>query len=376
MIIILSGSIGRLPLGGHAWVDMQYMAGLREMGHEVFYTEECGEESWVYNWETEQLTTDLAYPSAYVRDCLQSLDMQDKWIYRAGEQSLGMSAEELRELCSRADLFIVRAVPLPRWRPEYMWPRRRIFIDADPGFTQISILNGHPELIDTIERCDRLFTIGQCIGEASCPIPTVGREWVKTVPPVSLTHWPVAEYNPAMHFTSIMQWRGFRDVTYEGIAYGQKDREFPKYVDLPMQTAQPFEIALIGNPPQDLGKHGWRVIPGWLPSRTPESYRAYIQGSRAEFGVAKHGYVKMQGGWFSDRSVCYLASGRPVLVEDTGLADWLPVGEGVVTFRDVSTALCGIEAINANYDQHRRAARLLAEEYFSAERALPPLLEG
>ena len=376
MIIILSGSIGRLPFGGHAWIDMQYIAGLREMGHEVVYLEECGEESWVYNWETEQLTNDLAYPSSYVRDCLQLLNMQSRWIYRAGEQSAGMSVEEFSELCSRADLFIVRAVPLPLWRPEYMWPRRRIFIDADPGFTQISLVQGHPELTATVERCGQLFTIGQCMGAPGCLIPTAGREWTKTLPPVSLVHWPLADARPAAHFTSIMQWRGFRDVTYKGVAYGQKDREFPRYIDLPGQTSQRFEIALTGNPPMDMGAHGWRIVPGWLPSRTPESYRAYIQGSRAEFGVAKHGYVKMRGGWFSDRSVCYLASGRPVLVEDTGLENWLPVGRGVVTFQDVSTALSGIENINANYEQHCTAARLLAEEYFSADRVLKPLLEG
>ena len=376
MIIIFSGSIGRLPFGGHAWIDMQYMAGLRELGHDVIYLEECGAESWVYSWEAKQVTADLAYPSAYVRACLQLIGMQEKWIYRAGEQSLGMSVEEFRDLCSRTDLFIIRAVPLLMWRPEYMGPRKRIFIDADPGFTQISIANGHPDLTATIERCERLFTIGQRIGSADCPIPTVGREWIKTVPPVSLPHWPVAHDGPTTHFTSIMQWRGFRDVTYKGISYGQKDREFPRYIDLPKQTAQPFEIALTVSPPQDLDKHGWQVVPGWLPSETPESYRAYIQGSRAEFGVAKHGYVKMRGGWFSDRSVCYLASGRPVLVEDTGLQEWLSVGEGVVTFQDVPTALAGIESINANYERHRQAARLLAEEHFSTERVLPPLLEG
>jgi hypothetical protein len=387
MIIIVSGSIGRLPVGGHAWVDMQYLAGLKLLGHEVYYMEECGQESWVYDWEAEALTTELDYPSSYVGACLEPLGLGDAWIYRAGEESRGMNEERFIEVCSRADLLIIRAVPLPLWRPEYMLPKRRVFIDADPGFTQISLLNGHPELTLTVSRCERLFTIAQRIGADDCSIPTGGHAWIKTLAPVSLPHWTWAQdpqggdeeesgaSGRATHFTTVMQWRGFRDVSYGGVTYGQKDREFPKYVDLPRLTTQPFLVALTGNPPLDLAAYGWEVVPGWVPSRTPESYRVFIRGSRAEFSVAKHGYVLMRGGWFSDRSVCYLASGRPTLVEDTGLRDWLPVGEGVVAFDDIGGALRGIEEINGDYERHRRAARSLAEEYFSSERVLPPLLE-
>jgi len=376
MIIILSGSIGRLPVGGHAWIDMQYLAGLRALGHEVYYLEDCGEGSWVYNWDTGEVTTDLDYPAGYVHDCLDGIGLGDRWIYRAGTSAGGMGQDEFVDVCSRADLLLIRAVPLNLWRPEYFRPRRRAFIDADPGFTQISLVQGKVDLLRTVEHSERLFTIGQRFGKADCPIPTAGREWVKTVAPVALEHWPVAVDGPATHFTAVMQWRGFRDVVYDGIAYGQKDKEFPRFVDLPQRTPQQFRIALTGAPPEDLSRHGWEVVHGWVPSRTPESYRAFIRGSRAEFGVAKHGYVRMRGGWFSDRSVCYLASGRPVLVQDTGLGDWLPTGEGVVIFEDVPGAVRGVEAINADYDRHRRAARRLAEQYFAADRVLPPLLDA
>jgi hypothetical protein len=186
----------------------------------------------------------------------------------------------------------------------------------------------------------------------------------------------VEENGSAAHFTSIVQWRGYREVTYGGVLYGQRDREFPKFIGLPRLTRQPLRIALTGAPPEDLAKHGWEVVPGWVASRTPEAYRAFIRDSRAEFGVAKHGYVLGRTGWFSDRSVCYLASGRPTVVEDTGQHDWLPVGEGLLTFRDVPEALRGIEAVNADYERHRRAARRLAEEYFATDRVLPPLLEA
>jgi hypothetical protein len=355
---------------------MQYLAGLRALGHEVYYLEECGAESWVYNWDTEQLTTDLAYPAGYIQACLRLLGLEHAWIYRAGEQAVGMPVEEFRGRCAAADLLIIRAVPLAWWRPEYALPRRRVFIDADPGFTQISLAQGHPDLTATVARCERLFTIGQRLGAPDCPVPLGDRRWEKTVAPVALAHWPVAEDGPAGHFTAIMQWRGFRDVTYAGVQYGQKDREFPRFLDLPRRTTQPFRLALTGGDAEELVRHGWEVVPGWEPSRTPESYRAFIQASRAEFGVAKHGYVQMRGGWFSDRSVCYLASGRPVLVQDTGLADWLPTGEGVVTFSDAREALVGVARINADYAAQRRAARQIAETYFAAERVLPPLLDA
>jgi hypothetical protein len=373
--IVFSGSIGRFPIGGHAWTQMQYLAGLRELGHDVYYLEECGEESWVYDWDAEQLTTDLAYPTAFVRDCLTPLGLDGRWIYRAGERAAGMTTRDFVAVCSEADLFVVRGVPLALWRPEYALPRRRIFIDVDPGFIQIDLANGRRELVETIGRCERLFTIAQRIGAPDCPIPTAGREWHRTVAPVALAHWPVAAGGEPTHFTAIMQWRGFREVEHEGVVYGQKDREFPRFVDLPALTTQPLRLALTGAPPEKLQAHGWEVVPGWQSSRTPWSYRAFIQESRAEFSVAKHGYVHMRGGWFSDRSVCYLASGRPVLVQDTGLADWLPVGEGVVTFDDVASAAAGIERINADYARQRHTARAIAEEYFAAERVLPPLLD-
>jgi hypothetical protein len=376
MLVIFSGVIGRLPVGGHAWIAMQYLAGLQALGHEVYFLEDCGEESWVYNWDTEQLTTDLGYPAAYIRACLSPLGLAERWIYRAGERSAGMEAEAFRAVCSRADLLIVWAVPLSSWRPEYGCPRRRAYIDADPGFTQMSLVQGKADLVMTVDHCERLFTIAQRLGASDCPIPTAGREWVKTVAPVSLPHWPVAEQSDATVFTSVMQWRGFREVVYDGVTYGQKDREFPRFQQLPQRTRQPLRIALTGAPPEDLQRRGWEVVPGWGVSRTPWSYRTFIQESRAEFGVAKHGYVRMRGGWFSDRSVCYLASGRPVLVEDTGLGDWLGAGEGVVAFHDLEGAVEGIDRINADYEHQRRAARRLAEEFFDATRVLPPLLEA
>jgi hypothetical protein len=163
-------------------------------------------------------------------------------------------------------------------------------------------------------------------------------------------------------------------VLYDGVSYGNKNKEFPKFIDLPKLTQQPFRIALTG-PCEPLIQHNWDVVPGWVASFTLESYQQFIQDSRAEFGVAKHGYVAMRNGWFSDRSACYLASGRPILLQDTGLSDWLPTGQGVLTFQTIAEALEGIEAINADYSKHRHAARQTAEQYFAADRVLSSVLE-
>ena len=374
MKIIFAGTIGRSGLGGQAWASLQYLLGFRALGHEVFYLEDCGDCSWVYDWEKAEWTFDLAYPAAYVGECLEPFGFCGKWIYRTNGGSTGAPLEELLSFCEGAELLVMRAVPLWVWRKEYGQPHRRIFLDVDPGFTQISIANGDRGLAEGIARCERRFTLGQRVGAMDCPIPDFGGPWLKTLPPVFLPQWPFAD-SEASRFTSIMRWQGFREASYRGVSYGQRDKEFPGFLELPQLTAQKFRIAQMGIEPKLLEGHGWEVAPGEVISRTPGSYRAFIQDSRAEFSVPKNGYVKMRGGWFSDRSVCYLAAGRPVLIEDTGLSDWLPVGEGVVTFRDLKEAAAGVNRINDDYERHRRAARGLAENVFSTERVLPALLE-
>jgi hypothetical protein len=286
-----------------------------------------------------------------------------------------MPLKEFQEICAAADLLIMRAVPFWNWREEYERPKRRAFIDVDPGFTQIILANGDQGWVDGITRADRRFTYGQRIGAPDCPIPTASGPWLKTLPPAFLPEWPVVE-TEATHFTSIMRWQGFKEVTFAGVSYGQRDKEFPQFLELPRMTSQKFCIAQMGIKPELLTSHGWEVAPGEEISKTPASYRKFIQNSRAEFSVPKNGYVKMRGGWFSDRSVCYLASGRPVLIEDTGLSDWLPIGEGLITFRDLAEAVTGVNRVNTNYERHRRSARQLAEEYFASERVLPALLDA
>ena len=372
MTIILAGGIGRSGLGGQAWAYLQYLIGFRELGHDIYYLEDCGETSSVWDWDKEEWTQELDFPAAYVRDCLEPFGFKEKWIYRTTAESAGMSLEKLRAVCARADLLIMRAIPLWDWRAEYDLPRRRIFIDVDPGFTQFQIAAGDKDFANAIRRAERLFTLGQRFGAQDCPVPVNGWDWHATRPPVALSQWSCVEDDSATHFSSVMRWQGFDNVTFKGVSYGQKDIEFQQFMDLPRLSSQRFRIAMNG--PDFLVQHGWEIVPGEIVTRTPLAYQRFIQQSRGEFGVARNCYVRTRGGWFSDRSVCYLASGRPVLVQDTGAGDWLPLGQGIVAFENLAGALAGLEKINANYGQHRRAARQLAEEYFSTDKVLSRLL--
>jgi hypothetical protein len=293
-----------------------------------------------------------------------------------------MPLEAFHEICAQADLLLMRAVPVFPWRAEYDRPRRRAFVDVDPGFSQASLLEGEPTLRETIERCEHLFSLAQRLGAADCRIPDAGHRWIPTVSPVWLEQWPVADSDEPSHFSAILQWRSFGNahrygrIGRKGTRYGQKESEFSRFAHLPSKTPQRLRLALTGGDPGRLAACGWDVRSGWRATRTPADYRRFIAESRAEFGVAKQGYVATRGGWFSDRSACYLASGRPVCVQDTGLADWLPVGEGVLGFEDVAGAVDAIDAINRDYPRHRRAARSIAERYFAADRVLCALLEA
>jgi hypothetical protein len=373
MKIVFAGSIGRCGLGGQTWANLQYLLGLRELGHEVFYLEDCGESSWVYNWENQEWTVDLAYPGACVHASLEPFGMGKNWIYRTNEGSAGADLNFFLDFCSTADLLLTRSLPLWIWREEYDRPTRRVFIDVDPAFTQIRIANGDAGLETAIARCEKRFTLGYRYGSSDCSIPKAGGPWLPTRHPVVLSQWPYVDFE-ATHFTSVVRWQGFHEVQYQGVTYGQRDKEFPKYMELPQRTSQRFLMAIMGVNVEELTQFGWETAPGEVVSRTAFSYRDFIQRSRAEFSIPKNGYVQSRSGWFSDRSVCYLASGRPLLMEDTSLSEWLPVGKGLITFSNPDEAIHGVDMINTDYEGHRRAARNIAEMHFDSNRILPEFI--
>jgi len=366
--ILFAGIIARYPFGGVTWCSLMYLLGLRALGHEVFYIEDTGE--CVYDPVANTRATDPAYGTAYIHDALEPFGLGDRWSFVNYDGSYhGRSADEVRRYASGADLFINLSGGSWFWRDEYVRIPRKVFIDSDPAFTQLAIAKAEPWYVAFFQRFDRLFTFGANIGTPASPIPTGDFTWHKTWQPITIDDWrPTRDARD--RFTTVMTWQieSFADVG------GNKDQEFVKFIGLPSRTAQKFELAING-PQQLLREHGWDTVDAMNVSRTPTAYREFIHGSKAEFGVAKHTYVANRSGWFSDRTACYLASGRPALVQDTGWTAHLPSGGGLLAFSTVDEAAAGVESINADYPRHAREAHDVAREHFDARIVLPRLLE-
>ena len=256
-------------------------------------------------------------------------------------------------------------------------PRRRAFLDIDPGFGQMWRALG---LADVFAGHDAFVTVGTTLPDSL--VPDCGLDWIVTVPPVFLPDWPVAPAQPDAPITSVASWRGpFGPIDYEGTTYGLRVHEFRRFVDLPARSGATFELALDiddadGADRQSLVSRGWRLVDPVARAGTPDRYRDYISSSKAELMIAKHLYVATRAGWFSDRSSCYLATGRPVLAQDTGFGAVLPVGDGLVTFSSPDEAVGAVADLDARYDEHRHAARAVAEDHLGTDRVIPRLLDA
>jgi hypothetical protein len=345
-----------------------YLLGLRALGHEVLYVEDTGE--CIYDPEQDTISTDPSYGTRYIHGALQPFGLGDRWSFVNYDGSYhGLSQDVVRTFCADADLFVNLSGGAWFWRDEYAAIPRRIFIDSDPVFTQLALAKGEQWYVDFFAGFDDLFTFGANIGTAECDVPTGGRTWHATRQPVVTELWRTDAPPSRDRFTTVMTWKNqsFPDVD------GGKDREFMAFLGLPARTSARFEIAVNG-PLELLAGHGWAPIEAMSVSRSPWDYRAFIQDSKAEFGVAKHAYVSSRSGWFSDRTECYLAAGRPALVQDTGWSAHLPSGTGLVGFSTVEEALDGLERIERDYTAHASAATEIAYDCFDASRVLPELL--
>ena len=369
MRILFAGIIARYPFGGVTWCSLMYLLGLRDLGHEVFYVEDTGE--CIYDPVQNARTEDPRYGTAYIHDALAPYGLGDRWSFVNYDGSYhGASRETLTRFCADADLFINLSGGAWFWRDEYARIPRKVFVDSDPVFTQLALAKGEPWYVEFFKGFDHLFTFGANIGTPACDVPTAGFTWHKTWQPVVTALWRPERPPRGERFTTVMTWRieSFTDVD------GNKDREFMKFLDLPARTPQQFELAVNG-PQTLLRAHGWQTVDAMNVSRTPWQYREFIQDSKAEFGVAKHAYVAYRSGWFSDRTECYLAAGRPALVQDTGWSDHLPHGEGLLRFSTPAEAVDGLSRIAGDYERHAARAAAIAADCFDAGRVLPRLLE-
>lgn len=368
MRILFAGIIARYPFGGVTWCSLMYLLGLRALGHDVFYIEDTGE--CVYDPVLNTRNTDPSYGTAYIRQALEPFGLGDSWAFVNYDGSYhGQTAEAVKRYCADADLFLNLSGGSWFWRDEYARIPRSAFIDSDPAFTQLAIAKAEPWYVAFFRRFHHLFTFGSNIGTAASTVPVGEFTWHHTWQPITLDQWRTDRL-PGDRFSTVMTWQieSFTDVG------GNKDQEFVSYIDLPARTPQRFELAVNG-PRTLLDEHGWSTVDAMRVSRTPAGYRDFIHGSKAEFAVAKHTYVVTNSGWFSDRTECYLASGRPALVQDTGWTRHLPQGEGLLAFASPEEALSGIRRINDDYPRHAKRAAEIAGDLFDARRVLTGLVE-
>jgi hypothetical protein len=369
MKVVVAGIIARYPFGGVTWCSLMYLLGLRSLGHDVLYIEDTGE--CIYDPEQNARSEDPSYGTRYIHAALEPFGLGDRWSFVNFDGGYhGASAERVREFCGDADLFINLSGGSWFWRDEYLRIPHKVFIDSDPVFTQLAIDKAEGWYVDFFRRFDRLFTFGANIGTAACEVPTGGFTWHKTWQPITIEDW-ATDVPPARdRFTTVMTWKieSFSDVD------GNKDKEFVKFIDLPSKTPHRFELAVNG-PQTLLRQHGWDTVDAMGVSRSLWDYRQFIQSSKGEFGVAKHAYASTRSGWFSDRTECYLAAGRPALVQETGWSAHLPSGAGLLPFTTVEDALDGLDRISSDWAAHSRRASEIARECFAADRVLPKFLD-
>ena len=374
--IIVTGLIAQYPLGGVTWDYFQYALGLARLGHEVYYLEDTGQ--WPYNPREGGVAKDCTFNVEYLAGLMSRFGLAEQWAYRFPWQSqwFGLPDAKRQEVIQSADLLINISGTLER-PEEYRQVCRLAYIDSDPVFTQVKLARGQLDFRKWIDIHDVQFSFGECL---SSGVPETGHQWRPTRQPIVLSEWrPETPYREA--FTTVMNWTSYKPVIYGNHSYGQKDVEFVRFGELPSHVAPTrLEIAVNAGktrrPPRQLLAHkGWHVVDPAEVCPDLDTYRQYIESSKSEWSVAKNGYVLGQPGWFSCRSACYLAAGRPVAVQDTGFSAVLPVGEGLLAFTTVEGAVAAIREIEANYTRHAKAARALAVEYFDAAKVLTRLID-
>lgn len=371
MNIIVAGIMGRYPYGGVAWCSLMYLLGLRRLGHRVWYLEDTGECN--FDPVANTIETDPTYAVNFIRRTLESRGLADAWCYvdYTGKY-YGRSRPQWQNVCRDADLFLNLSGGCWFWRDEYAAIPHSAFIDSDPAFTQLAVAKGNEWYVNFFRGYDALFTFGRNIGTDSCDVPTDGWRWDHTWQPVVMDLWRPDPAPPRDTFTTIMSWviESFKDIG------GNKDREFERILSLPGLVNTPLEIALATRPPQELLRsYGWNCRDAFPISHDLDSYHNYIRSSLGEFSVAKHTYVSTRSGWFSDRTECYLAAGRPAVVQDTGFSAHLPTGEGLFAYDTMEQAADALEAVVSDWPRHSAAARAVAGAHFDSDIVLPQLLE-
>ena len=384
--IIVGGLVGQYPLGGVAWDYFHYCLGLHQLGHDVYYHEDTW--TWPFHPVGGYPVDDPAYTADFIRGFFARYapELAEKWCYvLLHDKHLGVGREAWREVCRTADVYL--NVSGACFVPDDVGPNcRRVFVDTDPGYNQI-VLATLPDWSQNVGRWaeqvrshDVHLTYAENIHGGDCTIPHAGIDWVPTRCVATLPQWDRVRNTPPPPggpFTTVMSWRHFGGpLVWDGVEYHAKVEEFDRFFDLPRRTKVPLEIAVGGKTydPERVRQGGWQFARALPVSLTPEAYQDYIMCSVGEWSIAKNVYVATRSGWFSCRTACYLAAGRPAIVQDTGWADVLPAGEGCLAFSTPDEAVAALESVAAEPQRHAAAAYDFAREHVAPDRVLPKML--
>jgi hypothetical protein len=373
--IVISVGLAAQPVStaGLAWYFISWVLGFRELGWDVWMVEGIDSAKCVdTDWKPTPFATSAN--RTYWESVVSRHGLAGRATLLVDDQSPDLEA--LREFAADAEIFLnisghfkSKAVPFPK--------AVKVYVDGDPGFTQVWADAYACDM--NFAAHDVFFSVGQRLGQPGTFSPTCGITWHPTFPPVLLSQWPFEPQTEFNRFTTVAHWYGYPPVEWNGVWFTGKAEEFNKFVDLPRDVPAPMEIATNitahADELQPFRDAGWRLTDARIPSITLDAHEAFVRGSSAEFSAAKGGYVASRTGWFSDRSVCYLAAGRPVVLQDTGLGDILPRGDGFHTFTTPAEAAAACRRVIEDFPAQQRAARRLAEEHLATSVVIPRLLE-
>jgi hypothetical protein len=377
--IVVMHFAGQMPLAGVAWQALHYLIGLRRLGYDVWYVEDHGANP--YDARRNSVVTDPAPNLHYLAQLMTRFGFAGRWAYWDAIRDVyhGLARAAVQALFRESDA-LINVCGATRLRDDHLACPRRLLIDTDPVYEQIKYAEADPVTRAYLDAHTHFFTYGENVGGPDWIVPLAGIDWRPTRPPVVLELWPADAIGGACYSTVATWENKGKDIAFRGERYlWSKHVNFMRFVDLPRQLGRCFTVALNSAPDdaqREIASHGWTVIDARDVSLGLDAYREFIRGSRGEFTVAKDIYVRPRSGWFSDRSVCYLASGRPVVTMNTGFSRHYPVGTGLFEYADMAEARAAIAAIESDYLRHARGARDLAAAYFAADRVLPPMLEA
>ncbi len=379
--IVVVGTMGSDPYAGMAWMHMQIVAGLRRLGHDAYYFETTS--AWPYDPTRCARVRDSDYTIPYLKKVTESFGLGDYWAYRhsyTDKSWVNLSRRRGEDLLAHADA-VFNVAGATRFAEEYLDVGRLIYFGTDPVTHEIQYLNGQEDIVNLVDEHDEFVTYGENIGNPDCPLPPFENLRARTRQPILLDLWQ-GDRLTGRFYNTVCNWRQTgKDIRFNGeIYHWSKHHEFLKFLNLPTRIGRPIELAMglsnITNEDQAILKAaGWQLVDAHAFTTEPWAYRDYVRRSRAEFTVAKDQNVRLRSGWFSERSACYLAAGRPVITQDTGFGVSLPTGRGLFAFNTMDEILAAHNAIESNYQRHSRAAQEIAEEYFCAKKVLAKLLD-